>query len=106
MPSCAEVKRNHRLAMAHLRRCQPTPRCIQEEKKHMKNSQELEAELLGEVKRARITYLGASDRCRERHDSSFRECLEAAARNYGNALRAFSSLILSGKIRERRGKLA
>ena len=70
-------------------------------KSSMKLSKKLEEELLVEVKRAQVTFQGASHDCRVRHEGNFRECLEPAARSYGNALREFSSLILNGKLPER-----
>jgi hypothetical protein len=63
-------------------------------KKRMKETQTLEAELLIDLQRAK----GTLDRCRK-HGSST-ECLPAA-RSYLNALRAFSDLILNGKIPEK-----
>jgi hypothetical protein len=61
----------------------------------MKESQAFEAELLVELKRAEV----ALDGCREHGNIS--ECLEPTSRSYVDALRAFSDLVLNGKIPER-----
>lgn len=74
---------------------------VMHRKSSMKLSQKLEAELLVAVKRAQVTFQRASQHCRVRHEGIFKECLEPAARIYGNALRAFSNLILNGKLPER-----
>ena len=56
-----------------------------------------EAELLVKVERARAAFRAVSNHCRERHQGKERECLEPVARNYLNALHAFSALVLDGK---------
>jgi hypothetical protein len=63
-----------------------------------RHNQDLETELLVEVKRAEATFLCDSDRCRERHDGSFGVSMKASARKFRNALRRFSDLILKGKL--------
>jgi hypothetical protein len=55
---------------------------------------------MAEVQRSRAAFNVASYRCREESDGSFRECLEPVARNYFNALRVFSQLILDRKAPE------
>jgi hypothetical protein len=67
----------------------------------MKYNSALEAELLVEVQRAEVAFLGASHRCRELSTDSVTECMERASRNYFNALGAFSDLVLNGKIPQR-----
>ena len=63
----------------------------------------LEAELLVEVQQTKAAFEGASNHCRERRAGTLQECLEPAARNYWNALHAFSDLVLDGKIPESSG---
>jgi hypothetical protein len=63
----------------------------------MKDSQVFEAELLVELRRAEAAYRDASDYCKERGQGRVAECMEPAARDYRNALRSFSDLILDGK---------
>lgn len=61
----------------------------------MKENQALEAELLVDLQRAQV----ALDRCREHGNVG--ECLEPATQSYLNVLRAFTGLILDGKIPEK-----
>jgi hypothetical protein len=61
----------------------------------MEESQALEAALLFELQRAEV----ALDGCRQHGNVS--ECLEPTSRSYLGALRAFSDLILNGKMPER-----
>jgi len=61
----------------------------------------VEAELLVEVQRAEVAFLGASHRCGELSADRVTECMEPASRNYVNALRAFSDLVLKGKVPQR-----
>jgi len=70
-------------------------------KKHMKYNPALEAELLVEVQRAEVAFLGASHRCGELSTDSVTECMEPDSRNYLNAFRAFSDLVLNGKVPQR-----
>jgi hypothetical protein len=70
-------------------------------KKHMEHNPAVEAELLFEVHRAKGAFLGASHRCKELGKDMVTECMEPASRNYENALRAFSDLVLNGKARQR-----
>jgi hypothetical protein len=74
---------------------------VMHRKSIMKYNPVLEAELLVEVQRAEVAFLGASDRCEELSTDSFTECMEPASRNYVNALRAFSDLVLHGKVPQR-----
>ena len=67
----------------------------------MKYNPALEAELLVEVQRAEVTFVRASHRCGELSTDSVTECMEPASRNYLNALRAFSDLVLNGKVPQR-----
>ena len=67
----------------------------------MKYNPALEAELLVEVQRAKVAFLGASHRCGELSKDSVTECMEPASRNYRNVLRAFSDLVLNGKVPQR-----
>jgi hypothetical protein len=61
----------------------------------------VEDELLVEVQRAEVDFLGASHRCKELGTDRVTECMEPASRNYENALRAFSDLVLNGKVPQR-----
>jgi hypothetical protein len=70
-------------------------------RKSMKYNPALEAELLVEVQRAEVAFLGASHRCGELTTDSVTECMQPALRNYSNALRAFSDLVLNGKLPQR-----
>lgn len=63
----------------------------------MSSLQAREAELLVKVERARAAFRAASNHCQESHQGDVRECLEPVARNYSNALHAFSALVLDGK---------
>jgi hypothetical protein len=67
----------------------------------MKYNPALEAELLVEVQRAEVAFLGASHRCGELGTDSVTECMQPASRNYFNALSAFSDLVLNGKVPQR-----
>jgi hypothetical protein len=77
---------------ARRRRCKPdtSNRC-------MSILQAREAQLLVKVERAKTAFRAASDDCRQRHQGNVRECLKPVARNYSNALQAFSALVLDGK---------
>ena len=57
--------------------------------------------MLVEVKRAEVAFLGASHRCKELGTDRVKECMEPASRNYVNALRAFSDLVLNGRVPQR-----
>src|SRR5260370_25563365 len=96
--------------------CQPTPCAIRilrrsgedgarrnrdASKNHMKYDPAPEAELLVEVQRAEVAFLGASQRCGELNTDSVTECMEPASRNYLNALDAFSDLVLNGRVPQR-----
>jgi len=70
----------------------------------MKDLQVREAELLAEVQRTGEAFQVAANRCREHHENKVRECLEPVARDYLNALRAFSVLVLDGKAPKERLK--
>jgi hypothetical protein len=70
-------------------------------KKHMKYNHTLAAELMVEVLRAKVAFLGASHRCGKRSKDSVTECMEPASRNYRNALRTFSDLVVNGKVQQR-----
>jgi hypothetical protein len=61
----------------------------------------VEDELLVEVQRAEVAFVGASHRCKELGTDRVTECMEPASRNYVNALRAFSDLVLNGKVPQR-----
>jgi hypothetical protein len=63
----------------------------------MKKSENTEAELLLEVQQKEAAFEDAYHRCRKRHMGTLQECLEAVARSYQDALRAFSDLILDGQ---------
>jgi hypothetical protein len=63
----------------------------------MKNSENVEAELLLEVQQKAAAFEDAYDRCRERRRGTLQECLEGVAHAYRDALHAFSDLILDGR---------
>jgi hypothetical protein len=60
----------------------------------MKKSENIEAELLLEVQQKAAAFEDAHNRCAERRRGTLQECLEPVARDYRDALHAFSDLIL------------
>ena len=60
----------------------------------MKKSENIEAELLLEVQQKAAAFEYAHNRCTERRTGTLQECLEPVARDYRDALHAFSDLIL------------
>jgi len=65
--------------------------------KGMKNGEDIEAKLLLEVQQKEAAFKDAYNRCKERRRGKLRECLEPVARDYRDALHAFSDLILDGQ---------
>jgi hypothetical protein len=65
--------------------------------KSVKNRQSVEAELLREVQHKAAAFEDAYNRCGDCCMGTLQECLEPAARDYGDALHAFSNLILDGQ---------
>jgi hypothetical protein len=63
----------------------------------MKNGENIEAELLLEVQQKEAAFEDANNRCRKRRRGTLQECLERVARDYRDALHAFSDLILDGR---------
>jgi hypothetical protein len=63
----------------------------------MRAPDKLEAELLLEVQQKGAAFEEVSNRCRERRSGTLQECLEPVARDYRDALRAFSDFILAGR---------
>ena len=63
----------------------------------MKKGEDIEAELLLEVKQKEAAFEEAHSRCKERRTGTLQECLEPVVRAYRHALHAFSNLILDGQ---------
>ena len=63
----------------------------------MKDHKNVEAELLLEVQQRGVAFEDAHNRCRERPIGTLEQCLEPVARDYRDALRAFSDFILAGR---------
>jgi len=57
----------------------------------------VEADLLLAVQQKGAAFEDAHNRCRERPMSMLQECLEPVARDYRDALNAFSEFILEGR---------
>jgi hypothetical protein len=66
----------------------------------MKKSENIEAELLFEVQQKEAAFEDAYNRCKERRKGTLQECLEPVARDYRDALHAFSDLILDGQYQD------
>ena len=66
----------------------------------MKRRENTEAELLREVQQKAAAFKDANSRA-ERRGGTLQECLERVARNYRDALHAFSDLILNGRYGKR-----
>ena len=65
--------------------------------KGMKDHKNIEAELLLEVQQKGVAFEDAHNRCRERPIGTLKQCLEPVARDYRDALNAFSEFILEGR---------
>jgi hypothetical protein len=63
----------------------------------MKDHKTTEAELLVEVQLKEAAFEDAHNRCRERNMGTLQQCLESVARDYRDALNAFSEFILEGR---------
>ena len=63
----------------------------------MKDHKNIEAELLLEVQQKGVAFEDAHNRCRERPIGTLEQCLEPVARDYRDALNAFSEFILEGR---------
>ena len=63
----------------------------------MKDHKKTEAELLVEVQQKGAAFEDAHDRCREYPMGTLQQCLESVARDYRDALNAFSEFILGGR---------
>jgi hypothetical protein len=65
--------------------------------KSVKSGENIEAELLLEVQQKAAAFEDAYNRCKERRRGTLQECLERVARDFLDALHAFSGLILDGR---------
>jgi hypothetical protein len=63
----------------------------------MKDHKNIEGELLLEVQRKEAAFEDVHNRCRERPIGTLEQCLASVARDYGDALKAFSEFILEGR---------
>lgn len=63
----------------------------------MKDHKKTEAELLVEVQQKGAAFEDAPNRCRKRNTGTRQQCLESVARDYWDALNAFSEFILEGR---------
>ena len=61
----------------------------------MKDDENIRAELLREVQQKAAAFEDAYNYCTERREGTLQECLQPVARNYRDALNAFSDLILN-----------